>query len=282
LEPFLTGVEDRAAPAIQRIVSERSLAGLTDQDRKNLAVFCAVQFVRTQATRDEFQSAMDGLRAALAVRGIDASQLPEMQPPTPHQRKLMELKPVLDAPDDYASDFLSKHWYLMAGLESDPFYIGDNPVVRQSESRAPEEARLGLRCPGISISLPLSPTLCLGMIDPGAIEALKSTYRKTRRMNDRQVKKVAKLKRKGRLSLRWPRLSEAVRDDIDRLYRDSIRDLVNGGLVVCDAEAIQRLNFLQPAFASRWVISSRNDFSLASEIVAADERFRRSPHFVVK
>jgi hypothetical protein len=43
LEPFFTGVEDRAAPAIQRIVSERSLAGLTDQDRQNLAVFCAVQ-----------------------------------------------------------------------------------------------------------------------------------------------------------------------------------------------------------------------------------------------
>lgn len=279
LEPFLTRVEDRAAPAIQRIISERSLAGLTDQDRRYLAVFCAVQFVRTQATRDEFQSAMDGFRAALAARGIDASQVPELQPPTPYQRKLMELKTVLDAPDAYASDFLGKHWYLMAAIESDPFYIGDNPVVRQSESRAPEQAGLGLRRPGISISLPLSPTLCLGMIAPGAIEELKRTYRKVRRMHERQVNRIAKLKRKGRFQ-RDSRV-ETVTDGIDRLYQDGIRDLVSGGLVVCDAEAIKRVNFLQTAFASRWVISSRNDFSLASEVVTTDERFRRSPHFVV-
>jgi hypothetical protein len=280
LEPFLTRVEDRAAPAIQRIVSERSLTGVTEQDRKHLAIFCAVQFVRTQATRDEFQSAMDGFRAALVARGIDASQLSEMRPLSADQRKLMELKTVLDAPDDYASDFLGKHWYLMTAIESDPFYIGDNPVVRQSESRTPEEAGLGLRCPGISISLPLSPTLCLGMIDPRAIEELKSTYRKARRVYDRQAKRVAKLKRKGRF--RGDGLGETMTCDFDHLYQVGIRDLVNGGSVVCDAEAIKRLNFLQTAFASRWVISSRHDFSLASEIVAADERFRRSPRFVVK
>jgi hypothetical protein len=280
LEPLITQIEDRAAPVIQRIVSKRSLTGLTDADRKNLAVFCAVQFVRTQATRDEFQSAMDGMRVALAARSIDASQLREMKPLTPDQQKLMEFKTMLEAHDAYASDFLSKHWYLMAATEDDPFYLGDNPIVRENESHSPEQTGLGLRCPGISFSLPLSPTLCLGIIDPGEIKKLRVTYQKARRMRDRRVKRDTKLKRKGRFETSSP--AETMTIDIDNFYQENIRDLVNGGLVICDAGAIRRVNFLQTAFASRWVISSRNDFTLAKEVVSADERFRRSPTFIVK
>lgn len=63
-ENFLGSLEDKAAPLIEKMVSERSAEGLTHNGRVDVAKFLATQYIRTQKYRE--QSA-DGVQALLEL-----------------------------------------------------------------------------------------------------------------------------------------------------------------------------------------------------------------------
>jgi len=276
LEPFVTGIEDAAAPAFQQIVSDGSLSGLSHQQRRAIAEFCAVQLVRTEATRVQRRNAMGSMKAALIARGVDPLVLADLDSPDPDQMKLLDLRTVFSAPSDFAGEFINKHWYLVSATTEEPFYIGDNPLVLDNELDA--QSGTGLQTPGVSISLPLTPTLGLGMVDPKLVEEMRSDYRKVRRLRAQRIKRSIKRQRKGLVT----EPADGDFADTDSLYRDGLGQLLSGGLVPSDTRSTQRFNSLQTAFASRRVMSSSKDFSTARETVSLGEHLRYAPAFVVR
>lgn len=60
-ENFLGSLEDKAAPLIEKMVSERSTEGLTPDERIDVARFLAAQYIRTQKYREQSAGGVQAL-----------------------------------------------------------------------------------------------------------------------------------------------------------------------------------------------------------------------------
>ena len=54
-----------------------------------------------------------------------------------------------------------------------------------------------------------------------------------------------------------------------------MRRIMAGGPIGYDPQVVRRVNALQMTYASRFVISSKRDFSLPQEMIGQDEAYRR-------
>src|SRR5437773_1491037 len=75
IDPGLTRLEGDVLPILTRIVSNRSIAGLSDQDRKLLSHFVAVQSVRGNRIRHSFKSMNELMTEQFRKRGIDPTKV---------------------------------------------------------------------------------------------------------------------------------------------------------------------------------------------------------------
>lgn len=273
LEESLARLEGEASPILTRIVEARTLAALSEKDRIGIAVFAAIQFIRTQAFREYVVELNKGLAAAFEARGTDLSAIQNFKVMSEEEVKTFSLKMLVDAPRSYAPHFLDKHWYLIEGRSDDPFHLGDHPVVRENELVRAAFGTMGLASPGISIYLPLCPTLCLGMIDPTVVRLLKERYRMAKKKHEKLRKRTAKISHSSGATQHSEVLSE--NDTMMRELGVHIRALLNGAPTPYTHEVVMRVNSLQMFYATRWVISSCNDFSLPKRMIADNQAFRR-------
>jgi hypothetical protein len=219
---------------------------------------------------------MDGLSSALKRRGFSASQVSDLTGLTQIEKKLISMKSIVDAPRDYTKDFLDKHWYLLASSKDDPFYVGDNPLVRDNDSFKEKRGNIGIRSPGVTIYLPLSPTICFCMTDK---ELVKDLFRDIAHARSLYLK-TARILKKSKFHSRADLGELEHLPDVDpgKIYRET-KEIFKGGLMPYDASNTMRVNSLQVIFASRWIMSSKKDFSLADEIVTDDDRLRLPPAY---
>jgi hypothetical protein len=274
LERSLTWIEDDAAPIVRRITSERSILGISLEDRAKISIFAAAQFARTQAFVENVQEGSEGIVNALRRRGFDPTQVDGFSEPSDDQSRVLALSLLSDAPKSFAPHFLSKTWYLIEGVDEDPFHLGDNPIVREN----PFGAGIGLACPGVTIYLPLSPTLCLVMTDAGTIAHL------LRGLNAAE-KQLRRLEKRAKRQSRPPPADvvatiQAQRKNIAQNCVEA-RAMKGERILPYNSEFVMRANSLQMKFASRWVISSRDDFNLPRRMLSDDERYRRGVRVVV-
>jgi len=275
LEEYLAGIEDRAGPILTRIVQSRTLSELNNHDRRTVAEFAAIQLVRTRASREIVLDVNRWVAARLSERGIDPATVPDFLLMSEADAKAKSLEMIVGARQYFSPHFADKHWYLIDGHANDPFHLGDHPVVRQNEFEA-YGGMTGIASPGISIYLPLCPTLSLCMLDAHVATELKTVQTKTKRELEKLRKRSVKLSRC--LGVITP--IEMIRDTerIERELRVRIRTLLDGGPTAYDHEVVTRVNALQMAYATRWVISSLNDFSLPKAMIADNEGYRhRAP-----
>jgi hypothetical protein len=265
LEGRLGRLETKVSPILTRIVEKRCLSELDMEARGWVAKFAAVQAVRTQAFREYILDVNHSLATRLREDGIDLSMIANYQRISEEDAKKVSLRILDDADKNFAPYFLNKHWYLTEGRVEDPFHLGDNPIVRENQF-ASGPATMGLASPGISIYLPLCPTLCLGMIDPAVADDVKKRYGLVRQVHDQLHRFVKENSR--RLGM------DALVDPITELV--GVTAFLEGTLPCpYDPEVVARVNSLQMMYATRWVMSSRNDFSLPRRMITDDERFHR-------
>ena len=74
LDPLLTKMENVSSRIISRFVGAQSLRVLSDTGRKMVAVFAAVQKLRTNARRKELKGVIDGVYAAVKKHGPRSEQ----------------------------------------------------------------------------------------------------------------------------------------------------------------------------------------------------------------
>jgi len=268
LEEPLTVIEDQVSPILARLVSEQRLATLSSEDRVAIATFCAVQFTRTQTFRDRIRDVNEGVGEALRNRGIDPSEVSNFKMLSENEIKAFSLEMLADAPRKYGPHFLSKHWHLVGSTTNDPFHVGDHPVVLDNDVVKGRGA-LGLASPGVTIYLPLSPTLCLAMTDPALIGRLMEGARKVRRGYKKWEKKIS---RQG-FTAQGITFLRQMKADRDRVTLH-IEPLEQGTPSAYHPQIVARANSLQMLHAGRWIVSSKPDFSLPLKMIADDPAFR--------
>jgi len=267
LEEELTKIEEQVSPILARLVRDRRLADISAEDRQIVANFCAVQLIRTHAFRDQIKDMNEGMAEALRRRGIDPSGVSNFEVLSEEQIKAMSLEMLAEAPETFAPHFGAKHWHLLAGKADDPFQLGDHPVVLDNDF-GPVGRGVGLASPGVTVYLPLCPTLCLAMTDPRVVSTILSRAREA----DAGFQELRKVRREG-----W------TADDVHHFaemekFRDRgmqrVDALEHGTPSPHDPSVVMRVNSLQMICAGRWIVSSINNFSLPQAMIADDPALR--------
>ena len=254
LEGELSELESEAAVLIGRIILERNLGWLSEENRALLARFVVVQMNRGPHTRERFISLDQGLRKMLSERfGLGTEGHPPM---TTEGAKQAALTALADS-DKYAEHILNKTWLLFETSAETPFYTSDNPVTLQNQdkSRGPMRGNLGLAVRGIEIYLPISSTLTLAFYCRSHEIMIRE---KVDRIRTRIVTDSGFLLDFGPL-LDW------------------MRAFRKGTPLGSKPDNVLNHNSLQVMQAERFVFCSRRDFALVEGMINEEPRFGVGP-----
>lgn len=272
LEPSLEKLETRAAPAIAKILSERSVARLTTDDRFWLGYFVAVQRFRVpqhRFAREEFGAEVVrwAIRIGLAPEEAQSMAISELD------AKADTFADLIETAHRMVPLYTSKAWFLFEAPRDYPYWISDNPVVLANESQTtiPQLGRVGLAVPGIEIYLPLSKHITLALWCSTLVDQI-------RRATDgvdaaRKLRSVVSTQRVADFT-QFNHLDET--GVLARAQR--LRQAVESGGVQSQPENQARhLRELQSFYAYRYVYASENDFGIVEDVMARNPDTPRGP-----
>ncbi|MBE3063740.1 MAG: DUF4238 domain-containing protein [Spirochaetes bacterium] len=257
LEEGLGAMESKTAAIIDRILAQRSIGDLSDDDRIQIAVFVAIQMRRVPNQREHLMAMNAGIRRALGDRDIDPELVDGLADITPNEVKAMSLM-MLAEPNELPVHILDKTWLLFETDAATPFYISDNPVAMQNlvEPKGRFRGNLGLAVPGIEIYLPISSTMTLGFFC---------------RSHEADIRNGVE-----RMRARIVRDPDFPMQGFGPLL-DWMRSFRKGTPLPSEAENVLNHNSLQVRQAERYVFSSCPDFSLVEDMIANEPRYRVGP-----
>ena len=248
-ETALSKLEDKAAPVIQRIIAGKSVNCLSDEDRTWLSIFCTVQFVRVPDSRARQLSLHNALvEKARQLQGDEAADAIDIFKDDA-AAKAMAVATMFSSIKEFEPMFAAKCAFLFEAPDAAPFLIGDNPIALHNDRTFGPYGNLGLAVPGIQIFLPISPKFTLAMWDFSFL--------------DDQCDLLNRALRSGRTKAQTAELSSL-------LHAARV-----GGCQAMDADQVTRLNSYQIRSASRFVLSSHNDFALVRRMIADNGKYRK-------
>ena len=224
--------------------------------------------------REMIEASQKTLIEVLERRGIDPALVPQAAPMCNEGVRVLSLDLLSTSAQEITPHLVAKHWFLVAGDTADPFHIGDNPVVLDNSIHGSGSGNLGIASPGVEIYLPLSPTLCLGMTDCRVADDLSTKRRQSMRLAQRRRKRAFKIVRRHGDQAIPQEFKDA--EMLGTAAEEQVSSFLFGRASPYDASVTKRLNSLQMAYSTRWVISSKNDFSLPRRMLLENESFRRS------
>ena len=247
LEEPLSDLEGKVSPILTRLVQNEKLAELTEEDSLTIAAFCAVQFPRTQSFRDRIKDLNEGVAEALRKRGIEPAAVSNFKMLSEEEIKSFSMEMLADAPKKYGPHLLSKYWHLIGTTPDDPFHLGDHPVVLDNDM-VRGRGSFGLASPGVSIYMPLAPTLCLAMTEPALVEVLFEGARKVRA----GYKELGSKSPTQGSPEEWAAFLLEMKENHDRVNQQ-VRPLEEGTASVYHPQIVMRVNSLQMLYAGRWI-----------------------------
>lgn len=239
-EDLFEEIDARSARLVAEIVSRRSLAWTTADDRIALADFFATQMLRTHFSRTTPKYLAGQLREMTREIGYDPDADPHMAMPSDAAARLGAVKAFLDR-EGHAAALLSLHPALYASEGEHRFVISDHPVSRIS---AFPYGDVGLASPGVMVMLPVSPGLTLALHCPTIVQRYE----------------VA-----ASADLRPERKARMIR------YRDGLR---SGEPIAIDGDMVRHLNGLQVSQSAGYLYADTDAFDFAREILREDEDLR--------
>lgn len=257
IETGLSDLESNTCEAFAKIIKKRSISHLDDNDRSKIAYFISVQIYRTRHFRDKIGDLSKGMsdRLRLYASGLDQVNTPK--PLDEKEIKDVSIKLILKGAEELVPHLLDKKWLLYETTESDPFYISDNPVVRQNHKDfGPLWGNLGLAVTGIEVYFPLTKTLSLAMLCRSHEETFQDVFKKI-----------------GFLKAMIPDFEQQLPVDMEWIENHK-KGYNEGTAIPMISQNVINHNSLQVKWSSRYVFSSKNNFSLVREMIAADPTFK--------
>lgn len=242
----LTDLETKVAPIIEHVVKERTIRNLSEDQRRAISLYTAVQMLRTPHSREDILHVNREMARILRENGAvpnDVTNFREIE--TEQEAKEITLYNLRIA-SEMVPEIMNKKWLLCVSDEK--FLISDNPVVRQNtRNKSSVRGTLGLKNQGIEIYFPLSPSVLLSFICADTIADIELAYSANGSQAEMQ----------GDYSLR--NFLFSVRRKLPIVYSES---------------NIENVNSLQVIFSERFVFSKDPDFDLAIDMVSKDDRLK--------
>jgi len=240
LEDGLCSLEDATAPVLQKILRERSLAGLTVDERTWMSIFVAAQFLRTEGHREQLIEISELIDNFVRSEGSNPEELSGWSCIDKETAKPYSLEFIVNHLSHFTGHFANKIWMIHEAPLKETFYIGDNPVVMHNDEAHGPRGDLGLDVKGIQIYLPIGPRTCLAMYHPSVMARAK-------------------------LDLMRAQEREAAR--AVQIITQLIATAESGSPLTYTSDNVTFVNSLQVHYASRFVMSKFKHFELAEEII---------------
>ena len=245
-EDRLEKIETAAAPTLKAIIKSRSVAGLTEIQRQNVANFVAAQSFRTEAF-------YEGIGSGLLRKDFGSIFA-----------ELWRAAFILSA------EIMRRKWVPMVIEHDDVFYLGDHPVVLQHTETPASPQPLGFDIEGVEAFMPLSPKCALYMPCPSVSRLIIGGHgdalaapENLRRAN--AVGAVTDISDADFLAL-----AQRVLERDGPLYQS----LTQGTALVAAPANVENLNYLQCAWAHTAVYSNRRDFTFARHVFDKTPQYR--------
>lgn len=258
VEAILSRVESKAGEHIAHIVDNRQLNINDPDERGELAVFFAIQMVRTPAVlathSDIFKRMEVWLRANGAPQEFFAPDHAVGE--GENAGRAMMARNILNAPMDYAPALIDKDWLLLQTNNKHPYLIGDHPLIMHNMVKQEGRGNLGIAVEGIELYFPLSPELVLAIWCPSHLQALLDGIQRFDRIagvSASSMKDFASVK------------NEAL---------EIVSAIQSGKPLRSKPENVEFFNSLQVSTAERFVFSSNDDFSIVKEMIQANPELR--------
>lgn len=257
IEPGIGELDGQTSKIFEKIIKKRSLSNCDEEDRVKVATFIVVQIYRTRHFREKLSDIAKGMSERHRLYGLTSHSGNLPKPLDEKEIKDVSIKMMMKDSEDLIPHILDKKWLLYETTESDPFYISDNPVARQNRRDfGPLWGNLGLAVTGIEIYFPLTKTLSLAMLCEGHEQTFQDVISKI-----------------GFLRTVMPDFEQQLPVDSEWIEKHR-RGFEEGAPIPIVAENVINHNSLQVKWSSRFVFSSKNDFSLARQMIAFDPRFK--------
>lgn len=258
LEPILGIYETQTAPLIKKIIEQRSIAWLSDDDKFKIATFVAIQRARSYGELLRINHVINALSEKLSAFGATAEQIEsELGGEESTERKNMFLMMILDQREAIAH-LMNKSWILYETNTNDPFLISDNPITFHNDIDMGPFGNLGLAVKGIQIHLPLSSTLTLALTCPSIAQSAI------------EGKRVVK-----HCLANAPQLLQQFSRPFDLIM---LGEAYEKGIPISQtSENVRFLNSLQVQYSEQYVFCEKDFFGLVEEMLAKSEQYKSGP-----
>ncbi len=264
LEDGLCKLEDATAPVFQKVIRNRSLSGLNGDEWTWATMFVAAQFLRTEGHREQFIEISELIDEKLKSTDAIPSELEGWSTIDKQNAKEVSLSFLVDHLGHFTKQFAEKIWMIHEAPPGESFYIGDNPVVMHNREYHKPYGNLGLSVRGIQIYLPIDPQICLAMYHPSIIADAKLNLERARK-DDEQLR-FEDLIGLGRGQPGWAE-TRIMAGRVIQSTTELIAAAESGSPLAYSRDNVTFVNSLQIHNASRFVMSKRNNFELAAEML---------------
>ncbi len=269
VEGPLAKLEDRSAPVLRKLVTERSWANLNGEEQVTLAFFLAIQFLRGPDTRARIDQMMEAIQERTEALAADGKTVEAV--PTADERKQLVFGLMRNSAGDMAKMLLQKSWLLFEP-ESGEFYLGDTPLALHNDREFGPYGNLGLALPGIQIYVPIAPDLMLALWCPSLVAELQQAHQNLkqavglltlRNLVGTQPLSTVEAELLAEISVKLPSTKAMVAAVESKTPLKS------------DPSNMRFLNHLQVRSAERYVLARNEPFDLVEEMVRHKEEYRR-------
>jgi len=282
-ENHFYSVETAAGDSIQKLIREKSLLKISDQDKVNIAAFLTYQFFRTNQYKALINNMSEKLYSVIKqypnsgdddIVKMDGKDVKIRSLKKNEDQLKMDVMMTLRDPKilkETMSYLLVKKWILHEADQQNPFYISDNPIVLHNDKQFGPYGNIGLVVPGIEIYFPISSTLILGMICPLLYEECKQGLDKVKNLRQ----SFLSLKVMGR-NPDLTRIEEQVLllNNMEKAPLQYLNAFDTGVPMKCRDENILFFNSRQVMSAERFIACSNNSFELVKKMIQDDEKYK--------
>jgi hypothetical protein len=254
VEPFLAGLESKVGKIVNKIIASCGLTTICRDDKIILAVFLAVQYVRTKEHRLKFNDLNEALIKTFTEMGAEQTEIEELRKDSdPNVIKLFGIDSVLDS-HQYVPYLLNKTWVLFKAPTTCPLYISDNPITMHNGNQFGPYGNIGLAVRGIEIYFPISSNYSIGLLCESIGKEFREAYYNI------TYGKIYSIP-----GLLYSQKAEAF-----------CKSVVFGSPVPLLKENVTALSSLQVEYSSRFVYSSTSDFSLVQKMIKDNPKYREA------
>jgi hypothetical protein len=175
IERALSKIEDTFVPAYRAAREIDDIESLGQWERAAIAVFIAVQQIRTVEFRETLKSMVSGLDEW--AKRHDARLDPSYTSITEEQCREMQVSSLATLAPTIAMGAGTMKWIRLHNQTAMPFWTSDHPITMYNPKPATLMGNLGWACAGIQVFFPLSPQIALCICDPEAYDAQPSEIR---------------------------------------------------------------------------------------------------------